>query len=156
MRGGRGYKPARPGTEVPGFFMGEKRFMRKIALLGFSALLAVGFAGAAAADTMDSTFGNTVIVTNGKGEKTKLWFKADGSYTGEAANGQKFSGKWAIKDGKYCGTPDAPMQASSSGTPAPAPVEACGEYVTGKNVGDTWTQKDSQDQPITVTIQSGM
>ena len=35
--------------------------MRKIALLGFGALMAMGFATAALADTMAETYGNTVL-----------------------------------------------------------------------------------------------
>src|SRR6185295_3240062 len=77
------YKRPRPGAFGPGFFMGGIRDMRKIALLTFGALVAAGFATAALADTMSETYGNTVLATNDKGETTKLWFKADGTFSGE-------------------------------------------------------------------------
>jgi hypothetical protein len=68
--------------------------MRKIALWGACALVAVGLAGAAlAADPMEGAYGNTVIVTNAKGEKTKLWIKKDGTWTSESAQGEKGAGK---------------------------------------------------------------
>jgi hypothetical protein len=127
--------------------------MRKIALLGFGALVAMGFATAALADTMTETYGNTVLATNDKGETTKLWFKADGTYSGQSAKGEKFTGKWAIKDGKYCSTPDMPANPPPN---TPAPKETCGDYQGNHKVGDKWTQNDSMNKPITVEIKAGM
>jgi len=127
--------------------------MRKIALLGFGALVAFGFAGAALADTMAETYGNTVLSTNDKNETTKLWFKADGSYTLESAKGEKGSGKWAIKEGKYCSTADLAANAPKE---TPAPKESCVEYQANHKIGDKWTQKDADDKQITVEIKKGM
>jgi hypothetical protein len=126
--------------------------MRKVALLG-AAVAALAFAGTALADTMAETYGNTVQSTNDKGETTKLWFKNDGTYTVETAKGEKGSGKWAIKDGKYCGTPNLPANAPKD---TPAPKEACTEYQANHKVGDKWTQKDSDGKDITVEIKKGM
>jgi hypothetical protein len=127
--------------------------MRKIALLGFAALVAFGFAGVALADTMAETYGNTVLATNDKGETSKLWFKADGTYTVEGAKGEKGSGKWAIKDGKYCSTPNLPADAKPD---TPAPKETCVEYQANHKVGDKWTQNDVDGKPVTVEIKKGM
>lgn len=128
--------------------------MRKIALWGLSALAAVGIAGAAMAadDTMAATYGNTVLVTNAKGEVLKLWFKADGTYTAETAKGEKGSGKWVIKGDKYCSTPTLPANAPAG---TPAPTETCSAYVGGHKVGDKWTQKDNAGADITVEIKAG-
>jgi len=127
--------------------------MRKIALLAFGALVASGFATAALADTMAETYGNTVIATNDKGEATKLWFKADGTFSGQDSKGQKFTGKWAIKDGKYCSTADLPANAPAN---TPAPKETCGDYQGNHKVGDKWTQNDGMGKPVTVEIKAGM
>jgi hypothetical protein len=127
--------------------------MRKIALLAFGALVASGFATAALADTMAETYGNTVIATNDKGEATKLWFKADGTFSGQDSKGQKFTGKWAIKDGKYCSTADLPANAPAG---TPAPKESCGDYQGNHKVGDKWTQNDSMGKPVQVEIKAGM
>ena len=126
--------------------------MRKLALLSV-AVAAIGFAGVAFADTMAETFGNTLLVTNDKGEVTKLWFKADGTYTAETAKGEKGSGKWVIKDGKYCNTPDLPATAPKD---TPAPKEACTEYQGDHKVGDKWTQKGTDGTMVTVEIKKGM
>ncbi len=117
------------------------------------AAAAVLVAAPALAGTMDSTYGNTVTVTNAKtGAVTTLLFEADGSYTakGKNADGTDImgGGKWVIKDGKYCSTPNAVEG-------QPAPKEECSEFVDGKNVGDKWTQKDADGEEITVEISAG-
>lgn len=127
--------------------------MRKVALLAFGALMAAGVATPALADTMQETIGNTVIATNDKGEATKVWFKADGTYTGETAKGEKFSGHWAIKNGKYCSIADLPASAPPN---TPKPVEACQDYEANHKAGDKWTQNDSMGKPITIEIKKGM
>jgi hypothetical protein len=127
--------------------------MRKVALLTFSALMAAGFATSALADTMQETIGNTVVATNDKGEVTKIWFKADGTYSGETAKGEKFTGHWAIKDGKYCSIGDLPASAPPN---TPKPTEMCQDYQGNHKAGDKWTQNDSAGKPITIEIKKGM
>ena len=131
--------------------------MRKIALLGASALIAVSLAGAvmAADDPMAGAYGNTVIVTNGKGESSKLWINKDGTYTGETSKGEKFSGKWTLKENnsKYCSTPNLPANAPKE---TPAPKESCSEFKGGHKAGDKWEQKDANGEKITVEIKAGM
>jgi hypothetical protein len=127
--------------------------MRKIAL---GAVIALGLAGAAiaAADPMEGAYGNTVIVTNAKGEKTKLWIAKDGTFKGESAKGEKFTGKWALKDNntKYCSTADLPANAPKD---TPAPKEACSEFKGPHKAGDKWTQKDADGADVTVEIVAG-
>jgi len=127
--------------------------MRKIAL---GALVAMGLAGAAiaAADVMEGAYGNTVVVTNAKGEKSKLWIAKDGTFKGETAKGEKFTGKWTLKDNntKYCATTDLPANAPKD---TPAPKEACSEFKGPHKAGDKWEQKDADGQPITVEIVAG-
>ena len=141
-----------PGAMARVVQLKRDEIMRKIALLA-CALVGVGFAGTALADTMAETYGNTVLSTNAAGEVTKLWFKADGTYSVETAKGEKGSGKWAIKDGKYCSTPNLPANAPKE---TPAPKESCTEYKADHKAGDKWTQKDADGKDITVEIKKGM
>jgi hypothetical protein len=127
--------------------------MRKIAL---GALVALGLAGAAiaAADPMEGAYGNTVTVTNAKGEKTKLWIAKDGTFKGENAKGEKFTGKWSLKDNntKYCSTADLPANAPKD---TPAPKEACSEFKGPHKAGDKWEQKNDMGETVTVEITAG-
>jgi hypothetical protein len=130
--------------------------MRKIVLLGASALVAVGLTSAAmASDPMEGAYGNTVLVTNAKGETSKLWIAKDGSFKGENAKGEKFTGKWALKENntKYCATPDLPANAPKD---TPAPKEACSEFKGAHKAGDKWKQKDANGEDVTVEIKAGM
>lgn len=127
--------------------------MRMIAL---GALVALGLAGAAMAspDPMEGAYGNTVIVTNAKGEKSKIWIAKDGTFKGESAKGEKFTGKWALKENntKYCATVDLPANAPKE---TPAPKEACSEFKGPHKAGDKWEQKDADGATITVEIVAG-
>jgi len=131
--------------------------MRKIALWGVGALVAASLTGAAIAaeDPMAGAYGQTVIVTNAKGESYKLWINKDGTYKVETAKGEKGTGKWALKDNntKYCGTPDLP-----AGAPAgtPAPKESCSEFKGAHKAGDKWEQNDAVGEKITVEMKAGM
>ncbi|MBP6011782.1 MAG: hypothetical protein KBA31_06100 [Alphaproteobacteria bacterium] len=131
--------------------------MRKIALWGVGALVAASFAGAALAadDPMAGAYGNTVLVTNAKGETSKLWINKDGTLKGENAKGEKFTGKWALKDGnkQYCSTPDLPANAPKE---TPAPKEACSEFKGPHKAGDKWEQMDANNEKVTVEIKAGM
>jgi hypothetical protein len=126
--------------------------MRNIARVGLSALIALGFAGAALADTMSETYGNTVLTTNDKGETTKVWFKADNTYAFEDAKGVKGSGKWSTKNGKYCSTANL---ASDAPAGTVAPKEACIAYEANHKVGDNWSQKDADGKTFKVEIKKG-
>ena len=74
--------------------------MRKFALMGASALVALSLAGSAIAsdDVMAGAYGNTVVVTNAKGETSKLWIAKDGTFKFEGSKGEKGTGTWSLKD----------------------------------------------------------
>jgi hypothetical protein len=130
--------------------------MRMISLTGASALLALGLTATAMAaeDPMAGVYGNTVVVTNAKGEVSKIWINKDGTYKAAGANGQAGTGKWVVKDNntKYCVTPDMPA-AAPAGTPSPK--ESCSEFHGGKKPGDKWQQKDAEGQTISVEVNAG-
>jgi hypothetical protein len=131
--------------------------MRQLILAGVSAAFALGLAGAAMAadDPMAGVYGNTVIVTNAKGETSKIWINKDGTYKVQTSTGQSGTGKWAVKDNntKYCSTPDLPANAPAG---TAAPKESCSEFHGGKKPGDKWQQKDADGQPITVEVKAGV
>jgi hypothetical protein len=127
--------------------------MKQLALLSMCVVALSALASAAMADTMDETYGNTVVITNAKGEVSKSWPKADGTFTSEGPNGEKGSGTWVIKDGKTCSTPNLPSDAPAG---TPAPVESCAEYQANHKAGDKWTQNDAEGNPVTVEIVKGM
>jgi hypothetical protein len=114
----------------------------------FAAAAVLLVAAPALAGSVDNMYGNTVLITNSKGETSTSLLESDGTYKTTLANGQVVSGKWEIRDGKFCATP-APVEGQ------PAPAESCGEYVDGKNVGDKWTQKGADEETITVEIKAG-
>lgn len=130
--------------------------MRMLSVAGVGALLAISLSGAAisADDPMAGVYGNTVVVTNAKGEVSKIWINKDGTYKAAAANGQSGTGKWAVKDNntKYCSTPDLPATAPAG---TPAPKESCSEFHGGKKPGDKWQQKDAEGLPISVEVKAG-
>lgn len=130
--------------------------MRKFAVMGASALLAFSLAGAAFAadDPMSGVYGNTIVVTNAKGESTKLWINKDGTYKAQGADGKSGTGKWVVKENntKYCSTPDLPATAPAG---TAAPKETCSEFKGGHKAGDKWQQKDAEGQTITVEIKAG-
>jgi hypothetical protein len=131
--------------------------MQKISLWAAGALVAVGLAGAAIAadDPMAGAYGNTVVVTNGKGEASKLWINKDGTYKAQGADGKSGTGKWALKENnsKYCATPDLPADAPKG---TAAPKEACSEFKGAHKAGDKWDQNDANGQKVTVEIKAGM
>ena len=130
--------------------------MRMLSLAGACALFALSLTGTAisADDPMAGIYGNTVVVTNAKGEVSKIWINKDGTCKATSTNGQSGTGKWSVKDNntKYCVTPDLPATAPAG---TPAPKESCSEFHGGKKPGDKWQQKDAEGQTITVEVKAG-
>lgn len=145
-------RPVPASGAIP--YKGEK--MRTF-VWGACAIVALGLGSAALAadDPVAAAYGNTVVVTNAKGETTKTWYKADHTYTGEDGKGQKFQGTWTLaqNDTQFCITPVLP-----AGAPAPKePIkQMCAEFKGAHKVGDKWTQNDFNNQPVTVEIKAGM
>ena len=130
--------------------------MAKIALWS-TLVLAAGLSGAAVAsdDPMAGAYGNTVLVTNAKGETSKIWINKDGSYKAQGADGKQGTGKWALKENgkKYCATANLPADAPKE---TPAPKEACSDFTGPHKVGDKWEQNDANGQKVTVEIRAEM
>lgn len=118
-----------------------KRILMGVAALALSTTLAV-----AAADPMAGRYGNTTVVTNAKGEVTKLHYNQDGTMAVILPDGTKTTGKWAMKDGKLCVTADAGPQKGQ---------EQCNPFAGEKKVGDTWEITMGDGSKAKVTIVAG-
>jgi hypothetical protein len=108
------------------------------ATVALFALTAIAYAGD---DIMASRYGNTTIATDSKGVQTKLYYAADGTFTGKQGS-LAFKGTWKVADGKVCltFTPSVPNYTNPFCPP-----------VTAHNVGDTWSAGGS-----TVTLVKGI
>jgi hypothetical protein len=111
----------------------------------FAAMLGLGFAMAASAafaDTIQNSYGNTIVVTFANGGEARYHFEADGTFTMAAPDGSAVDGAYAINADQICFTPTGGEQ-------------SCAPYVGDKNVGDAWTQTGSDGSTITVSLQAG-
>lgn len=113
--------------------------MKKLAVL--AAFAAVLGAPAAFADTLENGYGNTFVVTLGE-QTVRYHFNADGTFGAIAPDGSVQHGRYESSNGQICflGEGDA---------------RQCAPLVSGKNVGDTWTQADANGNQITVTLEAG-
>lgn len=107
--------------------------------------------GAAAAgdDPMAGTYGNTVVITNAKGEVSKFRFAPDQTFTYESARGDRRTGTWVLKDGLLCVTTHHRPE-----DPTPE-KESCSEFKGEHQAGDTWQQTNPRGDSVTVTIVAG-
>ena len=116
-----------------------------------SALAAsVLFAGVALAeDPMSGAYGNTVTLTNQKGETTKLVINEDKSYQATLPDGNVHKGTWELNtDGtQVCFTQTEP-------TPGADAKPACGMVRPGKRAGDKWDEGDG-DAKVSIAIVAG-
>jgi hypothetical protein len=110
-----------------------------IAALALAALAATP----ALAETMENSFGNTIVVTTASGANVRYHFNADGSYTQIAPDGTNLNGAWTQTGDQLCMTPQGSAQ------------PACVTVEQGKNVGDTWQQAGADGSQITVMLQAG-
>ncbi len=118
-----------------------KRILLGVAAIALSASLAV-----AADDPMQTRYDNTVTVTDAKGGVTKLHYNKDGTLGVVLPDGTKSTGKWAIKDGKLCVTPDAGPTAGK---------EQCNPFDGTKKVGDSWEIPAADGTKSKVAIVAG-
>ncbi|MDO8290537.1 MAG: hypothetical protein Q7T44_15085 [Parvibaculum sp.] len=116
--------------------------MNKRLICGLAALL---FAAPAYANTVDSTYGNTLIATDAQGTSSAWFIEPDSTYKITLADGSKVGGVWSIADDKFC---------TEQNSPAAAP-KACFDYVQGKNVGDSWSVKSASGEALTISIKAG-
>ena len=117
--------------------------MLKIAAaFGLGAALMTG-AAFADPDTMQTAYGNTVVVTEPSGAVLRYHFNADHTFDVALPDGRNVPGAYQIANGQICLTY------------AGRDAAECTEHVTGKNVGDTWTQRGSDGSQINVSLQAG-
>ena len=66
-------------------------------------------------DVMASRYGNTTISTDASGVQSKLYYAADGTFTGKQAN-QSFNGTWKLDGGNICLTFAQPVPGAANPT----------------------------------------
>ncbi|NOT41145.1 MAG: hypothetical protein HOP13_11685 [Alphaproteobacteria bacterium] len=118
-----------------------KRMLMGVAALALSATLAI-----AADDPMQTRYDNTVTLTDAKGGVTKLHYNKDGTMGVVLPDGTKGTGKWAIKEGKLCVTPEAGPTAGK---------EQCNPFDATKKVGDSWEIPAADGTKSKVAIVAG-
>ncbi len=102
--------------------------MKKILIAAAALALSTSFAFAD--DIMASRYGNTTITTDASGTQSKLYYNADGTFTGKQA-GQTFNGTWKLDgSGNICLNFAQPIQ----GAPNPTCVP-----IAAHKVGDSWS-----------------
>lgn len=110
------------------------------------ATLAIGVAlsaGPAFADTMENTYGNTIVVTYANGGEALYHFNADGTFTGVAPGGSHMAGRFTVEGERLCLIPPSGQ----------APT--CTTVATDKNVGDSWTQAAADGSQMSVELRAG-
>jgi hypothetical protein len=114
--------------------------MKKLlAACAFAAALATG---AAFAETIENSYGNTIVVTYPNGAVARYYFNEDGTFTAKAPGGTQMAGRWEIAGEQLCFI-------------SPSTQRTCTEFVPGKNVGDTWTQRATDGSEISVQLVEG-
>ena len=111
--------------------LGEKMRILMIAIAG-----SVFCASAALADDpMAGAYGNTITVTNPKGETTKIVISEDKSYQTTLPDGNVHKGIWALNPDQtqICFTQQEPALPSDA-------QPACGVVRPGKKAGDQWEE----------------
>lgn len=115
--------------------------MKKLAVA--LALGAAMIAGPAFADTMQNTYGNTVVVTYPSGAQALYQFNADGTFTGTAPGGSQMAGRYTAEGDQLCLIPPSGQ------------APQCTTIAMDKNVGDTWTQNAADGSQISVELRAG-
>ena len=101
------------------------------------------FGSPAIADTMENSYGNTIVVTYGSGAQATYHFNADGTFSGTAPGGSQMAGTFTVQGDQLCLVPP-------NGQPP-----QCVSVAADKNVGDTWTQTASDGSQISVELRAG-
>ncbi len=118
----------------------------RVCLVG--AMAALALSGTAWAD-MSGLVGNTIAV-NTPGGVIKVQLHADGAYQTLGPNGPIGGGTWSEDaNGGLC---------YNQSTPAPAPGQPnpfCVPGMSGKKVGDTWTQSGQDGSSISLSVVGG-
>lgn len=112
----------------------------------FVAALALGvamIATPAMADTMQNTYGNTIVVTYPSGAQAMYYFNADGTFTGTAPGGSTMAGRYTAEGDQLCLIPPSGQ------------APQCTTIAMDKSVGDTWTQNAADGAEISVELRAG-
>lgn len=118
-----------------------------IGALAASVMLVTPVLAEDAADPMGVAYGNTVTITNVKGEASKLFIEPDNTYSITLADGTVHKGTWSVAEGQTC-------FAQTDPAPAPDYKPACNPTETGRKVGDTWEDGEGETK-VTVAIVAG-
>lgn len=95
-----------------------------------AAVLALSTSLAFADDVMATRYGNTTITTDASGVQSKIYYSADGTFTGKQG-AATFSGSWKLDSSNtICLTFNTPVPGAANPTCTP---------VAAHKVGDTWS-----------------
>ena len=120
--------------------------MLKTILASLAALALAASAAFAVDDVMASRYGNTTEATDAKGAVTKVYYKADGTFTAKAGD-VATAGTWKVDAGKICLT--------YTGATPPGMTNPFCVPVAAHKVGETWTSGEG-DQKRTVKLIAGI
>ncbi|MEZ6023966.1 MAG: hypothetical protein R3C16_11255 [Hyphomonadaceae bacterium] len=112
----------------------------RLALLAASAWIAA--AGFAAADTIESLYGNTLQVTYPGGNVERFHVDAGGGFTLVLATGQSVSAQWERQGDQFC--------VVAEGAPP-----GCSDFPMDKSVGDSWEQTRADGAVVRYEIVEG-
>jgi hypothetical protein len=96
-------------------------------------LLGASTAQVFAGDVMASRYGNTTIATDAAGIQTKIYYKADGTFSGKQVD-LRFNGTWKVYASKLCLT-FTDQVPNGMTNPFCVPVAS-------HKIGDTWKARD--------------
>lgn len=113
----------------------------RIVLAAAAALLLSATAAFAGEDVMASRIGNTTVTTDASGMSSKIYYEADNTFTGAAAD-QELAGTWQLKGAQVCLT--------FTSAPPPGYPETICTPVSARSVGESWTSG-----PFTVQLLEG-
>jgi len=94
--------------------------------------------GAALADQMEAAYGNTVVITDGKGAVTKWYGNADGTWTQTTPAGATETGTWTMKD------PNTACFTMTEPAPGPDYQPNCADVAIKRAVGDKWVEGEGE------------
>jgi len=118
--------------------------MKRVLLtaVAFAFSTGIAFAG----DPMAAFIGNTLKVTGPDGT-TKIWYKADKTYSAVDAKGTKMSGTWELAGDQLCTVQKDPA-------PPAGHEKNCGA-VGDRKVGDSWDSPAPNGQKLTLSLVAG-
>ena len=119
----------------------------RLALGGYAALTGLNAQAADINPVVASAFGNTVLSTYPDGTSQKLWFHADGTWTGLSRRGDSLAGRWRLKGDKVC---------LRQTRPATLPMSYCTAFPQHSEFGAQWASHDVLGRSIQLSLQKGM